>query len=163
MPSSQATGGCLSVIYSACPLGACTSSVPLHRSRHVHRNFLTSAITDRFLPCYHWLAESVDARKHGRSRRRCCCMSFASFFVSSKGQRRKKKDNKKKKITSCISELVSRIGPETIQEMAHSLLARAAKPNRWCTTGRQMCSPSVRDTLSPHTLPRPPPFSVGVR
>lgn len=42
----SATGGCLSVIYGACPLAACTSCVPLHRFRHVHRNFLTPAITD---------------------------------------------------------------------------------------------------------------------
>lgn len=32
---------------------SCTNSVPLH-FRHVHWNFLTSAISDRLPPCYHW-------------------------------------------------------------------------------------------------------------
>lgn len=89
----SATGGCLSVIYSVCPLAACTSSVPLHRFRHVHRNFLTPAITDWLPPCYRWPAESVDARKYGRAPAAAAAagarVSCASFFVLSQGGRTK--------------------------------------------------------------------------
>lgn len=46
--------GCLHQFSPAAPL-------------HVHRNFLTPAITDRLPPCYRWPVQSVDARKYGRA------------------------------------------------------------------------------------------------
>lgn len=162
------------MVYGVSPLGACISSVPLHRFRHVHRNFLTpAAITDRLLPCYHWLAKSVDARQPGRNQRRCCCSkSELRFLYSFSGANKKKKNNtqqqNKKNIMCCISEQVSRIGPESLGGKAHSLLVRAAKQNRWCAGARLggRCVLRRPGTLCLRTLrktPPSPPFSVDVR